>query len=126
MGIGFELGANDLAARGNFATVDGEGVITDRRAGRIATEECIRLTAKLQQATHDALPGYRVTVKPVKEYRFVLVISGEGMGGELTETDPLSIGKKPLLVRDESGTDAGAHTADLVNRWVEDSQISMA
>jgi len=126
MGIGFELGPNDLAARGNFATVDADGIITDRRAGRIATEECIRLTEILQQATHDVLPGYQVTVRPVKEYRFVLVISGPGMGGELTETDPLSTGKKPLLVRDESGTEAGTHTADLVNRWVEKARAALA
>ncbi|MEA3335106.1 MAG: 2,3-bisphosphoglycerate-independent phosphoglycerate mutase [Chloroflexota bacterium] len=118
LGIGFDLGPNDLAARGNFCTVDADGRITDRRAGRIPTETCERLTAKLQDATADALPGYEVIVRPVKEHRFVLVIRGEGLGGELTETDPLMVGKKPLLVEDESGTGQGAHTAALVNQWV--------
>ncbi len=118
LGIGFALQASDLAARGNFATADADGTITDRRAGRISTDECIRLCEKLQAATGDILPGYEVIVKPVKEHRFVLVIRGDGLGGQLTETDPLVTGKKPLLVEDESGTPEGAHTAELVNKWV--------
>ncbi|MCC9077550.1 2,3-bisphosphoglycerate-independent phosphoglycerate mutase [Litorilinea aerophila] len=126
LGIGFPLTPNDLAARGNFATADADGVIVDRRAGRISTEECIRLCEKLQAATGDALPGYEVFVKPVKEHRFVLVIRGEGLGGQLTETDPLETGKKPLPVTDESGTPEGKRTAELVNQWVEKARAALA
>ncbi|CAN5447191.1 2,3-bisphosphoglycerate-independent phosphoglycerate mutase [soil metagenome] len=126
MGIGFELSPNDLAARGNFATAAPDGTITDRRAGRISTEECIRLAAKLQAATKDVLPGYEVFVQPVEEHRFVLVIRGEGLGGDLTETDPLVTGKKPLPVTDQSGTPEGAHSAGLVNRWVEKARATIA
>lgn len=126
MGIGFELGKNDLAARGNFATAAPDGTITDRRAGRIGTDECIRLAAKLQEATKDCLPGYEVFVRPVEEHRFVLVIRGEGLGGELTETDPLVTGKKPLLVTDQSNTPEGKRSAELVNRWVEKARATIA
>lgn len=126
MGIGFDLGPNDLAARGNFATAAADGVITDRRAGRISTDECIRLAAKLQAATQSVLPGYEVFVRPVKEHRFALVIRGEGLGGQLSETDPLVTGKKPLPVVDHSGTDAGQRTAALVNRWVEAARLALA
>jgi 2,3-bisphosphoglycerate-independent phosphoglycerate mutase len=119
LGIGFSLGPDDLAARGNFCTVDAQGYITDRRAGRIPTETCIRLTDKLQKATENSLPGYQVFVKPVKEHRFVLVLRGPGLGGDLTETDPLEVGKKPLPVTDESGTKEGSKTAELVNQWVK-------
>ncbi|RME50013.1 MAG: 2,3-bisphosphoglycerate-independent phosphoglycerate mutase, partial [Caldilineae bacterium] len=126
LGIGFPLQPSDLAARGNFATVDSEGRITDRRAGRIPTEECVRLTQKLQEATGHVLEGYEVFVRPVKEHRFVLVIRGEGLGGQLTETDPLVVGKKPLPVRDESGTPEGQRTAALVNRWVEAARAALA
>lgn len=119
LGIGFDLGPDDLAARGNFCTVDENGLITDRRAGRIPTETCVRLCEKLQAATGDVLPGYQVFVRPVKEHRFALVLRGPGLGGQLTETDPLAVGKAPLPVRDESGTPEGAHTAALVNRWIE-------
>ncbi len=126
LGIGFELTHQDIAARGNFATVDPNGLITDRRAGRISTEECIRLCEKLQQATGDLLDGYQVFVKPVKEYRFVLVLRGEGLGGDLTETDPLTTGEKPLPVQDESGTPEGEKTAKLLNQWVEAARKVLA
>lgn len=119
LGIGFELHPNDIAARGNFATVDANGLISDRRAGRISTEECERLTAKLQAATGALLPGYQIFVLPVKEHRFALILRGEGLGGHLTETDPLVTGKAPLPVQDESSTSAGAHTAALINQWVD-------
>jgi len=125
LGIGFELNKQDLAARGNFATVAPDGTITDRRAGRIATEECIRLSAKLQAATQDILPGYEVFVRPVEEHRFVLVIRGEGLGGALSETDPLVTGQKPLRVEDQSGTPEGAHTAELVNCWVDRARAAL-
>lgn len=118
MGIGFELTKNDLAARGNFATAAADGTITDRRAGRINTDECIRISNKLQEATRHVLPGYEVFVKPVQEHRFVLVIRGPGLDGELTETDPGVTGKPPLPVRDLSGEAEGTHTAALVNHWV--------
>ncbi len=126
MGIGFELTPTDLAARGNFATAAPDGTITDRRAGRISTDECIRLTAKLQEATQDILPGYEVFVRPVEEHRFVLVIRGEGLGGELTETDPLVTGKQPSPVTDQSGTPEGAHSAEMINRWVEKARATIA
>lgn len=119
LGIGFELGPNDIAARGNFATVGPDGAITDRRAGRIGTDECIRLADKLQKATGDLFAGdYEVIVRPVKEHRFVFVLRGPGLGGDLTETDPLVTGRQPLPVEDNSGTAEGAKTAELVNRWV--------
>ena len=118
LGINFPLGPQDLAARGNFATTDAKGLIIDRRAGRIPTSECERLTGLLLEATTDALPGYEVFVLPVKDYRFVLVIRGSGLGGDLTETDPGRTGVPPSAVTDLSGTSEGRQTADLVNTWL--------
>jgi 2,3-bisphosphoglycerate-independent phosphoglycerate mutase len=126
LGIDFPLSPNDIAARGNFATAAADGAITDRRAGRINTDECIRLSTKLHEATKDSLPGYEVFVRPVKEHRFVLVIRGQGLGGDLTETDPLVVGKQPLPVRDESGSPQGALTADLFNQWVSAARAALA
>ena len=126
LGIGFDLGPDDVAARGNFATADENGLIIDRRAGRISTDECIRLTAKLQANTSLAEDGVEVIVKPVKEHRFVVIFRGEGLGGELTETDPLVTGKPPLPVEDLSGTPEGKRTAELVNKWVEQARKVLA
>ncbi|MGL4650746.1 MAG: 2,3-bisphosphoglycerate-independent phosphoglycerate mutase, partial [Caldilineaceae bacterium] len=126
LGIGFELTPNDIAARGNFATANAAGEITDRRAGRIGTDECVRLSAKLQEATGNLFPDCEVFVRPVKEHRFALVIRGQMLGGQLTETDPLVTGKAPLPVRDESKTASGARTAEIFNRWVEVARATLA
>ena len=118
LGIDFALTARDIAARGNFATVDADGIIMDRRAGRLPTAECVRITAWLQEATGACLPGYEVTVLPVKDYRFVLVIRGDGLGGQLTETDPGVTGQPSLPVTDRSGTPEGERSAALFNTWL--------
>ncbi len=126
LGIGFPLQAGDVAARGNFASVDGDGLITDRRAGRIATEECIRLTGKLREASAGLFDDCEVFVEPVQEHRFVFVLRGEGLGGSLTDTDPQAVGRRPLPVRDESGGSEGARTAELVNRWTAHARETLA
>jgi 2,3-bisphosphoglycerate-independent phosphoglycerate mutase len=113
LGIGFDLQPNDLAARGNFCTLDAQGLITDRRAGRIPTEIGARLCEKLRQIR---LPGVEVFVDPVKEYRFVLVLRGDGLYDGLTETDPQQVGKPPLPV--EALRPQAKPTAELLNQWM--------
>jgi 2,3-bisphosphoglycerate-independent phosphoglycerate mutase len=92
-GIGFELGPHDVAARGNFCTLDPQGLITDRRAGRIASEESFKVVEKLQAVK---VPGVEVFVKPVKEHRFVVVFRGPGLDGRVADTDPQATGVPPL------------------------------
>lgn len=96
LGINFDLQPEDVAARGNFCTIDENGLITDRRAGRISTEKNKELCKLLQKID---LPGVRVFVEPVKEYRFLLVLRGEGLGAEVADTDPQALGKDPLKPR---------------------------
>jgi 2,3-bisphosphoglycerate-independent phosphoglycerate mutase len=113
LGIEFDLRAGDVAARGNFCTVDARGLITDRRAGRISTDLCVRLTDRLRTIR---VPGVEVLVEPVKEHRFVLVLRGPGLSGRLSETDPQLLGKPPLPVH---GQDAeAAPTAARVNDFI--------
>jgi 2,3-bisphosphoglycerate-independent phosphoglycerate mutase len=121
LGIEFDLRAGDVAARGNFCTVDAAGLITDRRAGRIPTETCVRLVERLRAIR---FPGVDVLVEAVKEHRFVLVLRGDGLGGKLSETDPQALGKPPLPVR---GLDpASSRTAELVNAFVEQARRILA
>ena len=114
LGIDFELQGGDVAARGNFCTVDANGAITDRRAGRIATDLCVKLCERLRGIR---LEGVEVLVEPVKEHRFVLVLRGAGLSGRLTETDPQATGVPPLPVAPTAPE--AARTAALVNRFVE-------
>ena len=116
LGIEFDLRGGDVAARGNFCTVDAQGRISDRRAGRIGTDVNVQLTERLRTIR---LPGVEVFVEPVKEHRFVLVLRGPRLSGRLSETDPQTLGKPPLLVR--ALEPAAAATADLVNRFVTEA-----
>ncbi len=96
LGIDFDLQADDVAARGNFCTVDGEGRITDRRAGRIATEKMATLCELLRGIE---VPGLRVFIEPVREHRFLLVLRGPGLSDRLSESDPQREGVEPPPVR---------------------------
>ncbi|MBC7259148.1 MAG: 2,3-bisphosphoglycerate-independent phosphoglycerate mutase [Chloroflexi bacterium] len=121
LGIGFPLERDDVAARGNFCTLDAAGNITDRRAGRIPTEKCRELVEILRQIR---LPGVEVFVEAVQDYRFVLVLRGQGLSPHLSETDPQRVGVPPLPVR-ALAADAEP-TAALVNRWVAEAQKLLA
>ena len=122
LGIGFDLQPADVAARGNFCTLDPKtGLITDRRAGRIPTEVGARLCEKLRQIR---LPGVETFVEPVQEYRFLLVLRGKGLYDGLTETDPQQVGKPPLPV--EPLRPEAAHTAELFNQWLAEARKLLA
>src|SRR4030043_223113 len=95
LGIDFDLKKGDVATRGNFCTVDRKGLITDRRAGRISTEQNAELCKKLSEIT---LEGAELFVVPVKEHRFLLVLRGEGLSGEASDSDPQQVGVAPLNV----------------------------
>ncbi|MCA1961008.1 MAG: 2,3-bisphosphoglycerate-independent phosphoglycerate mutase [Desulfomonile sp.] len=116
VGIGLQLTDDDVAARGNFCTVDGDGVITDRRAGRISTDECARMVGLIEDI---ALPGVETIVKPVRDYRFALILRAPGLSEALNETDPQRTGLKPLVVEAQKDTAEARRTADLVNQWVD-------
>jgi 2,3-bisphosphoglycerate-independent phosphoglycerate mutase len=87
LGLGIELKAGDVAARANFCTLNDKGLVTDRRAGRIATEICERL-CRLLAAKIKKLGTTEVIIVPGKEHRFVVVFRGAGLEGPLTDTDP--------------------------------------
>jgi 2,3-bisphosphoglycerate-independent phosphoglycerate mutase len=87
LGLGVELKAGDVCARANFATLDAKGIVTDRRAGRIPTEICEKLCAKLS-AKITSIGETEVIIKAGKEHRFVVVFRGAGLQGPLTDADP--------------------------------------
>lgn len=116
-GIGFELGPHDVAARGNFCTLDAGGLISDRRAGRIPSEESFKVVEKLQAV---AIDGVEVFVKPVKEHRFVVVFRGSGLDGRVADTDPQAVGVAPL---DPKPLDpAATHTVEVAKEFVRQAR----
>jgi 2,3-bisphosphoglycerate-independent phosphoglycerate mutase len=120
-GIDFDLQPQDIAARGNFCTVDGRGRVTDRRAGRITSERCGELCAELRQI---ALEGVEVFVEPVREHRFVFVLRGEGLSDAVSDTDPQQVGVEPLAPQ-ATGLE-GEATAQLVALFVEEARRVLA
>lgn len=92
LGIDFDLEPGDVVARGNFCTLDEEGKISDRRAGRISTEKNSELCKLLDDMLID---GIRVIVRPVKGHRLVVVFRGAGSLAEVTDSDPQQTGVAP-------------------------------
>jgi len=95
MGIGFDLTPGDVAARGNFCTIDSSGRLVDRRAGRLSTEESSRICQVLDSMLID---GVRVFVRPSKEHRIVVVFRGEGLSEMVSDSDPQQVGVLPKSV----------------------------
>ena len=120
-GIGFELQTGDVAIRCNFCTLDAGGNISDRRAGRIPSEESAPLAIKLREIT---ISGVGIFVEPVKEHRFVIVFRTKGLGGNVRDTDPQATGVPPL---DPVATDeASQKTADIAREFLRQARTLLA
>jgi 2,3-bisphosphoglycerate-independent phosphoglycerate mutase len=113
LGIDFPVEKIDVAARINFCTVDEKGVITDRRAGRIATEKNVEISRKIEEKV--SVPGLQVFFRPEKEHRAAMIIRGEGLSDALLDTDPQKIGLAPLPCRAADDSPAAKKTAEIVN-----------
>ncbi len=116
LGIDFDLQEGDVAARANFATMDKEGKISDRRAGRIATDLNERLCQKIGDKVELDFDG-EFFFKTVSEHRAVLVLRGKDLGGDLPDTDPQSTGVEPN--QPQANSEASAKTAKLVSSFIE-------
>ena len=118
LGIGLDLGPSQVAARGNFATVGDDGAILDRRAGRIATALNERLVESLSGEIAE-IDGVSVRLYTEAEYRFVVVLEGENLGGSVSETDPGRVGERPLAVRPQSEDAADGRTATVLTTLID-------
>jgi len=121
LGVDFDLEPNDVAARGNFCTVDANGILTDRRAGRLPTEDSAKLCELLSTIQ---IEGVRFFVMPVKEHRFAFVIRGTDLGDYLSDTDPQKVGVAPDRVKalDEKSKE----TTKLVNEFIDKARLLLA
>jgi 2,3-bisphosphoglycerate-independent phosphoglycerate mutase len=117
LGIDLELKPDDIAARGNFCTVDDRGIITDRRAGRLATEKNTELCRSLNNI---AIEGTEISVLTVKEHRFVLILRGEALSPELADSDPQQTGLAPKKV--EALSPQAQRTAEIANEFVSQAR----
>ncbi|BDG29537.1 2,3-bisphosphoglycerate-independent phosphoglycerate mutase [Thermus thermophilus] len=112
LGLGADFREGDVALRGNFATLDPEGKVVDRRAGRPPTEENQRVIAKLKEAI-PRIEDVEVHFYTESEHRFLVILRGEGLEDKVTDTDPQKTGLPPLKAK--ALDEASEKTARLVN-----------
>jgi 2,3-bisphosphoglycerate-independent phosphoglycerate mutase len=121
VGIDFDLEPGDIAARGNFATADQAGLVTDRRAGRISNEKCAELCRVLDGM---AINKVKALVRPVKEHRFIVVFRGGGLRAGVTDSDPQQTGVAPKLVT--ALRTGPASLAGVANEFIARAQKALA
>jgi 2,3-bisphosphoglycerate-independent phosphoglycerate mutase len=115
VGVDFDLGSTDVAARGNYCAVDATGVVTDRRAGRIPND----ISRELSRLLTTKIEDVEFFVETVKEHRAAIIMRGPGLGAAVSASDPQKDGLPPLPVR--AITPDSEKTARLVNLFVERS-----
>jgi 2,3-bisphosphoglycerate-independent phosphoglycerate mutase len=120
LGIDLELKPGDIAARGNFCTVDDKGIVTDRRAGRLSTDESTELCRLLNSI---AIDGAEISVLPVKEHRFVLILRGDGLSPQLADSDPQQVGLAPKRI--EALSPQAQRTAEIANAFVSQASSQL-
>jgi 2,3-bisphosphoglycerate-independent phosphoglycerate mutase len=113
VGVEFPIEPDDVAARMNFCTLDEQGVLVDRRAGRISTDLCIRLTQKLQEQVR--LQGVELFVRPEMDYRGVVIFRGRGLSDKVSDSDPQAVGVPPLEIK--ALNPEAVSTAELANAF---------
>ncbi|HTM56919.1 MAG TPA: 2,3-bisphosphoglycerate-independent phosphoglycerate mutase [Candidatus Udaeobacter sp.] len=119
LGAGMKLEKGDLAARANFCSVDDRGIVSDRRAGRIPTETCVRLVAMLARGV-PRIEDVEIRLEPGKGHRFVAVLHGPGLGEGVGDADPHHEGAPvPAAVAHAPGAEKSAR---VVNAFLEKSR----
>lgn len=119
LGIDFDLREGDVAARVNFATVDSEGKVVDRRAGRIGSDTNRRLCSKIREGiTLNDVSSF--FLETVSEHRAVLILRGPGLEGNLHDTDPQQTGMLPL--DPEPLDEESEKTAALVRSFIDQAR----
>ncbi len=121
VGVDFDLQPEDVAARGNFCTVDKAGLLVDRRAGRISTEKCAELCRLLDGQVIDKV---KIFVRPVKEHRFIAVFRGDNLFPEASDSDPQQTGVSPLAITALSPE--ANRMASIANQFITQAKITLA
>jgi len=119
LGLGMELQENDLAFRGNFATIDKNGVVVDRRAGRLPTEETVRLIDKIQKSVKK-IDDVEIVLKAGKEHRFAGIFRHSKLVETITENDPHKERNKPHEIIPTVNTEEAQFTAKIVNKFISE------
>lgn len=114
-GIGMEMMKNDIAIRGNFATIDKNHIVTDRRAGRIPTEENKKIVEILKEKIK-GIKNVQIIIQSVKEHRLAIILRGNNLSPFVSENDPQKEGLP--LKKIEPLKEEAKFTADVLNEFL--------
>lgn len=137
IGVGIDFKDGDLALRGNFSTLNDEGTIIDRRAGRHIEREDVKGIAKeIENKINFSYPNSSVVVAPTIGHRVTVRIRTDGinLSSEITNTDPAYARVDGMGVAKAVGdfmriekcfpleeSESSKITANLVNEFTEQS-----
>lgn len=110
-GVNFPVNLGDIALRVNFATIDQNGIILDRRAGRIDDTENL-----ISAINNKVIEGVKFELKKSTGHRAVLVLRGPNLSSNIRSNDPEKIGVSPFLV--EAEDPEAEFTARILNKFL--------
>ncbi len=119
VGSGMKVLPGDVCFRCNFATVNDDLVVTDRRAGRIESEDAARLAESLQKIELKKSFGVDFVFKNTLQHRAVLIIRGAKLSKAISDSDPEQTGKKVLTVKPLDSTPEAELTAKIANELTD-------
>ncbi len=114
LGVGIKVEKEDIAIRGNFATQE-NGIITDRRAGRISSKKNREIIAYLDEKIN-WIEDVKIKLFSGEEHRFVLLLRGGGLSDDVTDADP-EVTDKPILYSKAKSPQA-ERTAKILNKFI--------
>ena len=115
VGSGVEVLPGDVAFRCNFATVNDDLVVLDRRAGRIANEAAAKMAASLQKIRLPTALNVRFLFKNTIQHRAILVLHGPRLSSAISDSDPETTRKRVLEVKPFERSFEAERTAQIVN-----------
>ena len=115
IGSGVDVPSGAVAFRCNFATVDDQLVILDRRAGRISNEDASKLAESLQKVKLKKFENVEFVFKNTVQHRAVLVLKGRNFSTAVSDSDPEKTGVKVLEVKPTAKTVEAEFTAHVLN-----------
>ncbi|MDO8841004.1 2,3-bisphosphoglycerate-independent phosphoglycerate mutase [Methanocalculus sp.] len=123
-GCGIRMEPGMIGFRANFASLDKNGSIIDRRAGRIASTGV--LCDAIREGVDLSKCGVDLFFEPGAGHRAALAFRGEGLGATVTSNDPKHEQLPPLPIRPMTEAGSDLHTAEVANEFLRQSADILA
>ena len=126
LGVGIELQPGDVAFRCNFGTVNEGGVVVDRRAGRISSDQAKILAEALNHIKIENVSGVQAIFKHSSEHRGVLILRGEKLSRNVSDVDTHKTGVKVQPPQPLDNTLEAKRTAMALQEFLEKARRILA